>query len=216
MQALRNQPKLQLVAVIANQASFTDYPQDLVKFRRDQFIQKLHEKFGVQLLVFERLGLTPGPALVPSATGNSAYVHSKLMIVDDEAAFIGSANSSRRSWFFDSEVTATIVDTKNGAGPEHPVLGGWVRQLRCRLWKAHIQEDSTGNPAIDLNTWRDLFTGISPLSSKALVRPYRFDDPPTAPSSVKGATYNFVWDSFIDPTGGGLFTKDPDTVKNAI
>ena len=214
-QALRNQGKLQVVAVIANSDSFTDFNADLLKFKRDEFIRPLVEKFGARFLVFERLGLTPGPTVVPSSIGNSAYVHSKLMIVDDEAAFIGSVNSSRRSWFHDSEVCATIVDMKHGAGPEHPTLGGWVREFRCRVWNEHFQQACTGNPEIDLNTWRELANGTSLIAATALVRPHQVADASIFPASLVGTGEKLLWNSLIDPKSG-IFETDPDVVKGAL
>jgi len=38
------------------------------------------------------------------------YVHSKVWIIDDQFAVIGSVNSNQRSWMHDSEVAAGIYD----------------------------------------------------------------------------------------------------------
>lgn len=86
---------------IASEPSVGDLPD--LPFRRRAFLAPLVNQFPDQFLVFERLGNG-------SPIGPGAYVHTKLLIVDDEAALIGSVNSSRRSWSHDSEIDATIVD----------------------------------------------------------------------------------------------------------
>ncbi|MBB2940666.1 phosphatidylserine/phosphatidylglycerophosphate/cardiolipin synthase-like enzyme [Actinoplanes lutulentus] len=78
-------------------------------------------------------------------------VHTKLMLVDDVFASIGSANFFSRSMVgTDSEITSTLVTT-----------GDLVRDLRVRLWAEHLRTplDSQLLPALtDLDTalgiWR--------------------------------------------------------------
>jgi uncharacterized membrane protein YdjX (TVP38/TMEM64 family) len=62
----------------------------------------------------------------------SLYVHSKLMIVDDQLALIGSANLSNRSMGFDSECTLAVEaedDTKVAVA---------IASLRDRLLAEHL------------------------------------------------------------------------------
>ena len=78
-------------------------------------------------------------------------VHTKLMLVDDVFASIGSANFFSRSMVgTDSEITSTLVTT-----------GPLVRDLRVRLWAEHLRTpvDDQLTPALaDLDTalgiWR--------------------------------------------------------------
>ncbi|WP_433788734.1 phospholipase D-like domain-containing protein [Actinoplanes sp. CA-252034] len=78
-------------------------------------------------------------------------VHTKLMLVDDVFASIGSANFFSRSMVgTDSEITSTFVTT-----------GDLVRDLRVRLWAEHLRTplDDRLTPALaDLDTalgiWR--------------------------------------------------------------
>jgi phosphatidylserine/phosphatidylglycerophosphate/cardiolipin synthase-like enzyme len=44
-----------------------------------------------------------------TSVGDSLYVHSKLVLVDDDTAFIGSANLSYRSMVYDGEICARIA-----------------------------------------------------------------------------------------------------------
>ncbi|WP_313241716.1 phospholipase D-like domain-containing protein [Stenotrophomonas sp.] len=91
----------------------------------------------------------------PTAEGSNAnpplylvteqcYVHSKLLIVDDAVAIIGSANCNDRSLegTGDTEIAAVIVDTENrvrnlGNGAM-VVTRTFARDLRLRLWKKFL------------------------------------------------------------------------------
>ncbi|MGI9615787.1 MAG: phospholipase D-like domain-containing protein, partial [Acidimicrobiales bacterium] len=57
--------------------------------------------------------------------------HSKLMLVDDEFAIIGSANIGQRSMACDSEIAFGVVDAD----------GELVRTLRTGLWSIHMWSD---------------------------------------------------------------------------
>jgi phospholipase D1/2 len=73
------------------------------------------------------------------------YVHSKLMIVDDAVAIIGSANINDRSLNGngDTELAAVIVDTAEvkmtevGQGIKIKTRN-FARDLRMQLWKKHL------------------------------------------------------------------------------
>jgi phosphatidylserine/phosphatidylglycerophosphate/cardiolipin synthase-like enzyme/uncharacterized membrane protein YdjX (TVP38/TMEM64 family) len=64
--------------------------------------------------------------------GTSVYVHSKLMVVDDRLAIVGSANLSNRSMGFDSECNLAIE-----AEPGTEAAGA-VAALRHRLLAEHL------------------------------------------------------------------------------
>lgn len=61
------------------------------------------------------------------------YVHSKLMIVDDIWAYIGSANLNNRSFNGDSEIGAMIIDGEICKGRRRFALS-----LRRKLWMEHL------------------------------------------------------------------------------
>lgn len=167
-----NAPNLVGIVVIAAENSVSDLPD--LPFRRRAFLGPLAKRFPGRLLVFERLGSG-------STTGPTAYVHSKLLIVDDEAAFVGSVNSNRRSWFHDSEIDATIVDT-SGPGGIAPGARGWVRDFRCALWARHFNFTfaQIGDFATCLTVWRAIISGqlvvidgnLVDISGTVSVRPY--------------------------------------------
>jgi phosphatidylserine/phosphatidylglycerophosphate/cardiolipin synthase-like enzyme len=192
------------IIVIAAENSVADLPD--VAFRRRDFLRPLVTAFPDQLLVFERLG-------GGSTIGPTAYVHSKLLIVDDEAAFIGSANSNRRSWFHDSEIDAIIVD-RNGSGGTAPGTRGWVRDFRCALWSQHLNlaTKDLGDFATCLTFWQAVITGqlvivdgnlvdisgtvsVRSYNATAVVQRYSIIGVP-----VPDALLQKAWDTLEDPT----------------
>ncbi|WP_052772730.1 phospholipase D-like domain-containing protein [Luteimonas sp. FCS-9] len=72
------------------------------------------------------------------------YVHSKLMIVDDAVAIIGSANINDRSLLGngDTELAAVVVDgatEPRDLGNGHRVVTrGFARDLRMKLWRKFL------------------------------------------------------------------------------
>lgn len=71
------------------------------------------------------------------------YIHSKLMIVDDRAAIIGSANINERSMrgSRDSEVAAVVRDTEmisSTMNGEKYMVGKFPHTLRLRLMREHL------------------------------------------------------------------------------
>jgi phosphatidylserine/phosphatidylglycerophosphate/cardiolipin synthase-like enzyme len=61
------------------------------------------------------------------------YVHSKLFIVDDEFALLGSANFDQRSMCHDGEMKIGVVDENNL----------FVKTLRSTLYQEHSQQPAT-------------------------------------------------------------------------
>ena len=101
------------------------------EYRRD-FVERVHArlspadraKFGVfQLTV---------PGVTPPPFGDHTYVHSKSWVFDDELAVIGTANCNRRSYTFDSEVSAFIFDRPSDN------RRSWAQQYRMKLWEHHL------------------------------------------------------------------------------
>lgn len=81
------------------------------------------------------------------------YVHSKLLIVDDLIAIVGSANINDRSLHGgrDSELAVCLTDTQSEEAPldgSKPVkVRRLVHQLRMDLWKKHFAEKG-GNDVV--------------------------------------------------------------------
>ena len=192
--AMTANPSLIGIVVIANEDSVTDMPD--LPFRRRDFLGPLALAFPGRFLVFERLGSG-------STTGPTAYVHTKLLLVDDEAAFIGSVNSNRRAWFHDSEISATIVDM-GGPGGTAPGTRGVVREFRCALWSDHLTVPSValGDFPTALTIWQAIISG--PSGGALSVRVYdvgatvpRFA---IGPLTVDSRLLQLAWDTVQDPT----------------
>jgi cardiolipin synthase len=62
----------------------------------------------------------------------SVYVHSKLMLIDDEWATVGSCNLHRFSLFGNGEMNAAFSDPST------------VRSFRCELLQEHLDRDTSG------------------------------------------------------------------------
>jgi phosphatidylserine/phosphatidylglycerophosphate/cardiolipin synthase-like enzyme len=109
------------------------------------------------------------------------YVHSKLLLVDDCLAVIGSPNIGRRSQTSDSELAVAVVDadivpgTMDGAAVS---VCRFAKDLRLTLWMEHLAlPDPSGidDPIAGLAAWPDQSTST-----------------PTAPNSVHHAVCHFV------------------------
>ncbi len=87
-------------------------------------------------------------------------VHSKIVLVDDRFACLGSANLFSRSMAgTDHELSVAVVDT-----------GDAVRDLRVRLWSDHLRLDPNhpvvaadlGDLDVALGAWRPSWAGAHP------------------------------------------------------
>lgn len=110
-----------------------------------------------QRLVGAGIGSGPGglnlfEPLAPGAdpVGPRAYTHCKVVIADDQAAVIGSVNSSNRSWTHDTEAHVSFIDGI-GTGGTAPGARGFARQARIDLWQEHgIAGAISGDHTVDV------------------------------------------------------------------
>lgn len=107
------------------------------------------------------LNLRTWETLAGKPVTEQIYVHSKLLIVDDRLAILGSANINDRSLLGDrdSELAMIIQDGDPVKVPmdgksQHPV-GKSVHKLRVDLWKKHFGLTSGVRPASQLATVLD-------------------------------------------------------------
>ncbi len=100
----------------------------------------------LRLQVMERLKKAGGDRFqmfhIERADGKQIYVHSKVLIVDDCYASIGSANFNARSLTNDTELQLGIVDrdlvtVPIGARPQ--LVCRFAHDLRCALWAEHLE-----------------------------------------------------------------------------
>lgn len=149
-------------------------------------------------------------------TTEIVYVHSKLMIVDDEYVLLGSANINDRSLIgsHDSEVAVVIHDPTRCASTLNSTpteVSSFAYSLRLKLWKEHsgIEEESVLQDPLNpefVARWKgiakrntefyrevfqcypdDTMERIADIKAKAaLARPHTYD-----PSTPKGLLTQF-------------------------
>jgi phosphatidylserine/phosphatidylglycerophosphate/cardiolipin synthase-like enzyme len=136
--------------------------------RRAQFIQNLTN--------------APGGNKVHVFVRTNRYVHSKIYIVDDRFALVGSANCNRRGWEHDSEVIAGMTDQSSDSHAAHH----FAHRMRLRLWADHLGLSGTpSNPIQPFGTdadFSELTDGLASaaqwinLPQTAQVTPYTVND----------------------------------------
>jgi phosphatidylserine/phosphatidylglycerophosphate/cardiolipin synthase-like enzyme len=142
----------------------------------------------------------------PAHQGDQIYVHSKLMIVDDIWAQVGSMNCNRRSLTHDTEAAVAVLDE---------VVEGeackFARDLRLILWAEHLSLDPNHTSLLD------------PLEGFAIWRARAgLPDVPavehTRATSRSAVSLNFLWYpinrlawDLIDPSGLGPEEADAGT-----
>jgi phosphatidylserine/phosphatidylglycerophosphate/cardiolipin synthase-like enzyme len=72
---------------------------------------------------------------VENQEGTPVYVHSKVCVIDDTWACIGSDNFNRRSWTHDSELSCAVLDAD----------GEFARNVRLRLLREHLDRAYDGS-----------------------------------------------------------------------
>ena len=85
--------------------------------------------------------------------GSQIYVHSKVVIVDDCYASIGSANFNARSLTNDTELQIGVVDEahlETTIGRQRETVCRFAHELRCALWAEHLEVsvDSLRDPIV--------------------------------------------------------------------
>ena len=157
--------------------------------------QKYQRDLAVNYLTGVKAAGASGDVVVASLKNGTTdiYVHSKLMLVDDELVLIGSTNVGQRSMTHDGEIHAAIVDSANS----------FARELRKTLWAEH-----TGRPAATLDAplaAYALFVADTAASAGHL-KPYPVDPPvvypPVAGTPPPGRTHSHVINHLVDPYAG--------------
>lgn len=114
---------------------------------------------------------------------SEVYVHSKLMICDDEFALIGSANFGQRSMTHDSELHIGVIDADKQ----------FARSLRMSLWQEHLQQSIPEDPDAAYGAFK---TAVDIGGGR--VRPYPTDDPGPPPSG-HGRIIRVMVDRYAGP-----------------
>jgi phosphatidylserine/phosphatidylglycerophosphate/cardiolipin synthase-like enzyme len=72
---------------------------------------------------------------VENHEGTPVYVHSKVCVIDDTWACVGSDNFNRRSWTHDSELACAVLDSGDV----------FARDVRLRLLREHLDRAADGS-----------------------------------------------------------------------
>lgn len=145
---------------------------------RYRFLKPLRERFRDKVHVFTLF-----------KNGRPYKVHSKVVIIDDVFATIGSANMNRRGFTHDTETNAFILDGR--------VIGGvrkFARDLRVRLWAEHLGWDPRGDNSKLWNIDRAIEIFLNERTSLVRHQPYDY---------ARGETVIQLprWENVIDPEG---------------
>jgi phosphatidylserine/phosphatidylglycerophosphate/cardiolipin synthase-like enzyme len=145
--ALKANPELHLVVVVPRHPDVDGalaLPPNIVG--RQQALSLCRRAGGERVHVFD----------VENEVGTPVYVHSKVCVVDDVWASVGSDNFNRRSWTHDSELSCAVLDdTRDTREPVDPAGSGegarlYARELRLRLWREHLDRPMDGSADDDL------------------------------------------------------------------
>ena len=133
--ALRANPDLHLVAVVPRFPDKDGLSAKPSLIGREQAITVCRAAGGDRFAIFD----------LENAHGVPIYVHSKVVVIDDTWAMVGSDNLNRRSWTHDSELSCAVLDTtRDEREPVDPAGHGdgaraFARDLRLRLWCEHLE-----------------------------------------------------------------------------
>ncbi|MFV0645038.1 MAG: phospholipase D-like domain-containing protein [Sphingomonadaceae bacterium] len=128
-------PRLAHVTILIPGNPITDLPFGK-EYRRDfcqRVLSRLSPADRPKFRVFQKTTSQSAPVF-----GNHTYVHSKSWVFDDELAVIGTANCNRRSYTFDSEVSAFIFEGQPHHGRSSGLRPGFAQQYRMALWQHHL------------------------------------------------------------------------------
>ena len=136
--ALQRSPRLHLIAVVPR------YPDQegpvytgAATLGHATALGMVHDAGGDRVQVFD----------LKNSSGWPVYVHSKVCVIDDVWAAVGSDNFNMRSWTHDSELTAAVLDEqRDDRAPSDPAgLGDgarrFARDLRLELMREHLGAD---------------------------------------------------------------------------
>jgi phosphatidylserine/phosphatidylglycerophosphate/cardiolipin synthase-like enzyme len=165
------------IAVVPRRVDEAELVAEAINFNRAAFVKTLSDVDASKVLVCD---------LVQPETGRAIFVHSKVLIIDDEVAVIGSANVNHRSMTHDSELSVAVVNASTG-----PDMN-FVQRLRVQLWAEHLglEAETTVLDEISasIQTWRERSGSGSGHAQRHTVGIERTDLGP-------------AWSHIIDPNG---------------
>ncbi len=122
----------------------------------------------------------------PKLGESPIFVHSKIMIVDDEFVLVGTPNFNQRSMTADSEIALGIVDEQNA----------FAKNLRMKLWAEHLDVPlaDVEDPAVGYDLFKE---AVASPTGIGRVRAYDATLPPKPPIG-----HDYTMRSVLDPYRG--------------
>lgn len=156
--------------------------------------QKFQRDIGVNYLNSVKAAGAAGDVVVASlknATGD-VYVHSKLMLVDDEFALIGSTNIGQRSMSHDGEIHIGVVDADEA----------FAREFRKTLWAEHtgLAPAALHDPVVAYGLFK-----AAAAAGTGHLKPYPVDPTatyPSGPTTKVPKAHRVTLRNVIDPYAG--------------
>ncbi|XP_047331779.1 phospholipase D zeta 1-like [Impatiens glandulifera] len=144
---------------------------------KNSILQKLNALLGLETNNYISFyGLRTYGRLSPSGpvVTSQVYVHSKVMIIDDRVAFIGSSNINDRSLLGsrDSEIGIVVEDkefVESSMNGKPWKAGKFAHSLRVTLWAEHLglqrqQVDQIRDPIAD-STYKELWLETAKINT---------------------------------------------------
>jgi phosphatidylserine/phosphatidylglycerophosphate/cardiolipin synthase-like enzyme len=179
-------PSILRLVILIPHPSISDHPHIWTMCGR--FVRNLGTDPKISICYLKPAGAAATPASL-AANLPGTYVHSKIWVIDDKFAIIGSANCGMRSYTHDSEVVAGIFDeSRDDICTVH-----FAHDLRMRLWAQHLNltKSDVFDPIGSAAHWSS-----PPLSASiAVFDPAAAVDNPRAPQNL------FVSEAMAEPDG---------------
>jgi phosphatidylserine/phosphatidylglycerophosphate/cardiolipin synthase-like enzyme len=209
--ALQRAPRLHLIAVVPRRPdSENPFYLEAATMGHAEALGMVREAGGDRVQVLD----------IENHQGLPVYVHSKICIIDDVWAAVGSDNFNTRSWTHDSELTAAVLDSeRDPREPTDPAgLGDgsrrYARELRLSILREHldldrdddlIDPDSTAQivrkSAAELDAWHEV--GREGPRPPGRMRAHISSTEGQLPARHRWFTAP-VYRSFLDPDGRPL------------
>lgn len=187
------QPKLEIVIVLPHKPEklkeemTVGVPQQMLLQRLDEVAREHGHALGLFNVVV---------GTDPAGQPTYVYIHSKLLIVDDRAFVVGSANLTNRSMSIDSEIVA-VYEASSGSASDRPLRNA-IRRARVRLMLEHI--GGGVDPRIVIAT-SGLVRRLNELADRGDTRLRRHDVPTEQPGIVVKAFHELTLE-LLDPWDG--------------
>jgi phosphatidylserine/phosphatidylglycerophosphate/cardiolipin synthase-like enzyme len=190
-------PNIQHLTVVITHWEVSDLPT--VNAHRRDFLQSLKAAGGDKVRIFT---LQPDGNTEEFQDGKvpHTYVHSKIWIIDDEFAVIGTVNSNRRSWSHDAEVAAGIYEPSTDLVLHYR----FAHLMRIEIWKEHLNMQSSEGSA-------ELADGVASavhwvdLSPRARVRRYNVNERNRSNQNDQHIPVPILWPLLEALTWDGVF-----------